>query len=188
MKLRVSTILAAVSGVLLSACSSLAPAPQSEDARYGPSAGESSLSFSGNLSKQSVEIDGGGGADVDLLTLQLGVGKFLSDTREWGGQISVLQADADGETLSTLGITPYYRINVRTNDTTWFYYGLQGGLAQAEFGDDSESSFSYGIHGGYKSWIRPDVAVFVEPQFNKTSFDAADVDEFRILFGLTVVF
>jgi len=152
---------------------------------YGPAEGESELTFGGSLGKTSIDFDGGGSSDVTTVDGQLGYGRYLTDEHEVGGQVIMSLAQPDvGDDSGTIGLLPYYRYNIRNGDRSQYYVGGHTGLVSFR-GADTETAFSYGIHGGFKSWLTQQLSFFVEPRLTFTSFDGFEIDEFRTLLGFT---
>lgn len=196
--------------VWLASCSSVpsaapiapAPAPLSSlqstptgSGGYGPVAGESEFTFAASLASTNTELDiPGQGSNTDnSFNGQVGYGRYLTDEHEVGGQFlfNLFMPD-QGDDQTQLGVLPYYRYNFRQSDRTWFYAGVQAGLQQFEQGGESDTAFSYGIHGGMKSWLTPQVSVFVEPRLTFSEFEfgpiSLDSRDFRILLGLSYTF
>ncbi len=177
-------LIAGLSLLFSASCAAVAPTPQGDVGRYGPGEGESLLTFGGALSM----IEPDEGEDVDSLTGQVGVGHFLDEHNEVGGQILVARADSDGFDTSFIALAPYYNYNWRQSSRTWYYAGPHIGLLFSEVDagtvDEDDTSFSYGAHAGVRQWLTPSTSWFVEPRLTQSS----EVDDFTILFGLNVTF
>lgn len=157
---------------------------------YGPLKGESELTFGGSLGSTKSKFDGGSSTTDTSLNGQVGYGRFLTNEREVGGQLifNVLSPD-QGDDLRQIAILPYYRYNFRQSERTWFYAGGHLGLQKFEAGGESDTAISYGIHGGMKSWLTPQVSFFVEPRLTFSNYDLGgidlDVTDFRTLVGFS---
>lgn len=182
----------ALAAVSAAACSSI---PQDgvvlqDDDRYGPREGESEITFAGSLSNQMIDLDGGGDLDINTIYFQVAGGYFLDDHQEIGGFINLSSSDTETNGSSfdsqNLGLYPYYRWNFRGEGRGWFYTGGQVGLSFVDTGPSSDSTFGFGIHGGYKHWVRPNMAIFIEPRLNYTDLDIGDLVDFTTLLGLAV--
>lgn len=174
--------LATLSLALVTSCATVGPEPQGGVGRYGPSQGESILTFGGALSR----IDPDQGGDVDSFVAQAGGGYFLDENQEVGGQVLLTMSDGSGFESDTYVLAPYYNYNFRQSSRTWYYVGPHAGLLYTDvssgaFSDD-DTSFSYGVHGGVRQWLTPSTSWFIEPRLTQSS----DVDDFTILFGLNV--
>lgn len=159
---------------------------------YGPSEGESELTFGGSLGVTKTKIDFPGAPSNTDTTLngQVGYGRYLTDNHEVGGQVifNITKPD-QGSDSGVLGILPYYRYNFRQSDRTWFYGGVHAGLQQFKGSGESDTGLSCGIHGGMKSWLTPQVSFFVEPRLTFSDLSIGPVDleltEFRTLLGFS---
>lgn len=172
-------------GFLLTSCNATSSSLQREG-RYGPGKGESEISFAATLTNQSIDPDQGDSIDVQTVFLQVAGGYFLDENQEIGGTLNVFNFDADGSDGGAIGLYPYWRWNFRGEGRGWFYAGGQLGLNRAEFDGDSDTTIAFGGHGGYKHWLRPDLALFVEPRLNFYDQDFGDTVEFLTLFGIAL--
>ena len=157
--------------------------------------GESELTFGGSIGLVETEFDfAGAESNTDVsINGQVGFGRYLTNEHEVGGQaIFNLSMPDEGDDFGQYALLPYYRYNFRSSDRTWFYTGAHTGLFVFESGGESDTGFSYGIHGGMKSWLTPQVSFFVEPRLTFTSLDIGpvglDLNEFRTLIGFTYSF
>lgn len=156
---------------------------------YGPAEGESELTFGGSFGTVSTEV-AGSSTDTTGFDGQVGYGQYLSNEHEVGGQLIFnLQSPDEGDDTGSISVLPYYRYNFRGADRIQYYLGVHGGLSQIDAAGDSDTGFSYGIHGGLKSWLTPQVSFFVEPRLTFSSIEISgvdiDIDEFRTLLGFT---
>ena len=187
----------------LASCSSFPSAPQGAPSAtptgssggFGPVAGESEFTFAASLASTNTDLDIPGVSSNTDTTLngQVGFGRYLTNEHEVGGQFlfNLFKPDNGGDQIQ-IGILPYYRYNFRQSDRTWFYGGVHAGIQRFEQGSNSDNSFSCGLHGGMKSWLTPQVSVFVEPRltFSEFDFGALSIDsrDFRVLLGLSYTF
>ena len=186
-----SVLVVAVLGALLASCSAVAPAVQ--ESRYGPAAGESEASFAVSLSKSETDIDGVGTTDSTTLFAQVGGGYFLTDQQEVGGQILVSTVEVEGaDDSNTLGLFPYYRWNFRVGPRSVVYVGAQVGVQSLDSAGDDDTSFGGGVHAGFKTWLTPRVAFFIEPRLNRTDYEINGTDieitDLTTLLGLSILF
>jgi len=142
--------------------------------RYGTVEGDSLVTFGGSLS--DTNRDGGG--STTTITAQVGYGRFLTDTREVGGQFLL----SDSDDFTVISIAPYYNWNWKQSERTWFYAGPHLGIVKIDGPGFDDTDLSFGVHGGLRQWITPNTSYFIEPRFTTSS----DFDEFAILFGLNV--
>jgi hypothetical protein len=144
--------------------------------RYGTSAGESLLTFGGALSNTTPE----GGDSTTSLTAQVGVGRFLSDTKEMGLQALLFKTDD----LTVLNLAPYFNFNFRLSSRTWLYAGPHIGVLifDQETAEEIDIEFSYGVHGGIRRWATPSTSLYIEPRFTTSDLQ----DEFAVLFGMNI--
>jgi len=176
---------AALLSLPLVACAATSSPAAQEGGAWGPSQGESELTFGGSIGNLTIDPDAGDDISINTLDGQLGYGRYLTDQHEVGGQVILsLQSPDEGDDSGTVGLLPYYRYNIRSGDRGQYYVGGHTGIVQFQ-GEDSETSFSYGIHGGFKSWLTTELSFFVEPRLTFTSFDGFDLNEFRTLLGFT---
>ncbi len=185
--------LLALATLALASCSATpnASAPIQGGDRYGPVEGESEFTFAGNLTNQMLSADVGGDVDTNTIFLQFGGGYFLDDNQEIGGTVNLINSEtkAGGSTFDAqnLGLYPYYRWNFRSEAPGWFYAGGQLGLSVIDSGfGGTDTTVGFGVHGGYKHWLRSNMAVFIEPRLNFVSLDSGDLIDFTTLLGLAV--
>lgn len=176
---------------LATSCATFTNSTPAQGERFGPSKGQSEVSFGGTLSSQELETDFGS-FDSDSLIAQASYGHYLTDEVEVGGQLITSFSDSEGSETTAIGIQPYGRYNFRLNERTVAYAGVHLGLLHFiiddDFSDESETAFSYGVHGGFKSWLNPTTAFFVEPRYTETSFDEFDINQFDIILGFAITF
>jgi opacity protein-like surface antigen len=190
MHLRTLASLAALAALLAPGCASPnGAALNAQTERFGPTAGESEISAAGAISSTEIEFDGGGDASIDDITAQVGYGYYYTDEIEFGGQVlvSISEFDFDGEdsTNTAIAVLPYGRYNFRINERSTWYAGAQLGYQQFEGDGQDENAFGYGVHGGFKSWLSPEVSFFVEPRYTITDYGDFDINEFLILLGFS---
>lgn len=177
------TTLLALSCALVTGC-----ATPTAGERFGPETGDSELNAAASLSSTDTEV-GSSTSTTDTLTGQFGIGYYVDEQLEVGGQVILAKLEADGFEATSTALLPYVRWNFRSNERSWFYAGAHAGYQSQEssgsgFSSD-DSAVSYGIHGGFKSYLSPRTAVFVEPRFTITNFDDFDTEQFLWLLGFT---
>ncbi|MFT5286885.1 MAG: hypothetical protein ACI8TQ_003060 [Planctomycetota bacterium] len=163
--------------LLLASC--YASAPQG-GGHFGPLPGESILTVAGSISSQEPDV----GDTTDTVIAQVGIGHFLDEVREVGGQILIANSSSGNFESEVLGLLPYFNWNFRQSEQTWFYAGPHAGLIEVTFSgggfNESETELSYGVHGGMRQWVTSRSAFYIEPRITKSS----KLDDFTILFGI----
>lgn len=153
------------------------------------------------LREGAMELVAQGNLDVveDTTTLMghVGLGYFLTENHEVGVSTSLARSDSDSggfqsESTSTF-LSGSYSYNHSLNESSSIYAGPHLGLAltsfSSSFGSMSDTTFSYGLHAGFRSFITANAAWIVEYRY--TTYDAGggvSVDRSSLLAGLSVLF
>lgn len=122
----------------------------------GTEAGQTEVQVAGSL--QNVDMD-----EFSMTTLsgQLNINRFLSDNFSLGCALRVsLSEEEDGDKSTSmqtflLGRGDFY---LGTNFDVIPYIGAQIGVINYEYNDDSESTFTYGAHGGFKFFLSENIS------------------------------
>jgi hypothetical protein len=162
---------------LLTSCAAVAP---TENIHYGAIKGESVLSFGASLSE--VEADTSGFEDSDSESLQAGIGYFLTNEHEFGGQFLYDSSKSLDSRLTNRGLYPYYNYNFKLSERTWLHIGPHFGIAEMKGAGSKESDFSYGAQAGIRQWVTPRVAVF----FERRNTYSEENEHFFFLFGVNI--
>jgi hypothetical protein len=168
------------------------PAPKQDPEAYGPGEGDSLLQLGGQISHESRSP----GGDSDTVLLQSGLGYFVTEMWEVGGQVLGNWTFTDGADFGVLSLAPYANANFRLQRNLWLYAGPHLGLGvffiDAGAFDDTSVAVEYGLHGGARFWVTPRASLFGEMRYTRAEadFDAGDVDidTTQLLFGFNLVF
>jgi hypothetical protein len=168
--------------------SSVEPARQDADSKYGPEIGESILQLGGTISSQNQSP----GDTTETVSLLAGVGWFQSEWLEIGGQVIGNWSLSSSVDSTTVFIAPYANYNHRVDPRLWLYAGPHFGLGYFDFAGDSASDLEYGLHGGARYWLQPRTNAFAELRWTAASVELrgvdVDFDTTQLLFGFSVVF
>jgi len=145
--------------------------PQGDSDVFGPRKGSSILTVSGDISIDKNET---------RVSLQGGLGYFLTPEIEVGGQVFV----SSGDSSDLFSLNPYGNYNVQVDPRFWVYGGPHLGLGVFNQGGSSDTSAQIGLHGGGRYWIRPRTSLFGELRY--THADTLDLTQ--ILIGFSYVF
>jgi hypothetical protein len=140
--------------------------------------GDTQMRFSFSFSSQTAD-----GTTSSSLQLQYGYSKFFTKHLEMG-----LDLIAFGQTnSSTFYYSPFFNYNALSKNGKFvFYFGAQYLLSFSSFeGGGSTTSGGVGGKAGIKSFLSPNVFLFVGPNF--TAF-ANDVSLFKMEGGIGVLF
>lgn len=179
-----------------SAPQSPASAPAKAEEVYGPGVGESLLQVGGQLSRRSESQEGGETTDSTEVQVQAGVGYFVNEWLEAGGQVLATYDLSDDSDFGMLALAPYVNGNLKASQRVWLYAGPHAGLTYLSIKgtgfSESMVEFEYGVHGGARFWITPRSSLFGELRYSATSYEVndaeTDIDTVSVLFGFNVVF
>ena len=156
-------------------------------------AGNREVQVSGSLQKTDADW-----YETTTLSGQLNYNYFLSDNVSVGGTVRLSlskdDSDNDGDETSKqlffLGRGDYYLAGI--NPDTVPYVGGHLGIINYEYGDDSETVLTYGIHGGLKFFVSERVSWNTELDYTTytvdTDMDDSDVKVISLLLGMSYYF
>lgn len=139
-------------------------------------------------SMQSIKIElGGETATLNVLTLQLTGGFFVSDAAQVGGSFTQ-QTFSNDFTVTNRMVGGFFKFHFNPKETVVPYVGAQVGLTTTEFEGESDSSTSYGPLGGIKFFISENLSVNPEASLTFAKIQEADVTITTVQVGLAYYF
>ena len=154
-----------VFGILVVVMAMAAPAIAFQKGTIRLGAGTGVLSTGGGFSTVSRDFDDGGDMDID--TLALGGGYFLTDTVELGFEFANM--DLGGSDINTIGLNGKYYFPMGENS---LFAG--GGFRFVDMGGDDGSAFF--ITGGYNYMLRDYFSVDLYLALGQGDIDGDDFD------------
>jgi hypothetical protein len=168
----------------------LSPSPRADES-FGPKDNQLLVTLNGAFSY----INPDHADNTTSINGNFEVGWFKTREHEIGGQLFTDYSHSTHNDNEQLFLGPYYNYNWYRTPRQTFYGGPHLGLSyfklKAPGFSDSETSFAYGIHGGWRQWLTPTVSFNIEPRFTHTNLSSSlggDRDEFDILFGFSLIF
>ncbi len=152
-------------GILVVVMAMAAPALAFQKGTIRLGAGTGVLTTGGGLSTVSRDFDSGGDMDID--TLAIGGGYFLTDVVELG--LEFANIDMNGGDINTLGINGRYHFPMGDNS---LYAG--GGLRFVDFGDTDGTGIF--VTGGYNYMLRDYFSIDFYLTLGQGDLDGNDFD------------
>jgi opacity protein-like surface antigen len=156
---------------------------------YGPDKSDYLIGFDATYRHSRADAVSSSSDETELFQARVQFGWFYSRRHELGLEFSpeFVQTEAGGDTtFLTLG--PYYNYNHWAAPRTTLYGGPHLGLTYLDAsGIDSDTALSWGVHGGVRYWISPNVSVNVEPRFTVADQEddfGGETTNIDVLFGI----
>lgn len=146
--------------------------------------GQKAISANANLSWLDTGDDTSGNR-----TLTFGFSYFPKDFLEAKGNLLIMNMDAGDDDItifSILGQCNYLFFKANSNIVP--YAGVQLGFSGYDFGDEDDTSISYGVQGGAKFFLSEDLSLNAELNYLVTTIDPDDVKNTSLLVGLSYYF
>jgi len=146
--------------------------------------GKQFVSVFGNINNSSA-------GDVDVTMTMIGgtYGKFFTENMEGNGTLILMGVDADGDEATMYSILGRFNYNFYQSGLTYIRYaGVTLGYTSAEFGDDSDSSLSYGVQGGIKYFMSEETSFNFEAGYLHSEIESEDVDSIILSVGISYYF
>jgi hypothetical protein len=161
------------------------------DETFGPKDNQLLVTLNGALSY----IDPDHADNTSAISGNFEVGWFKTREHEIGGQLFTNVTRSTHDDNESVFLGPYYNYNWYRNPRQTFYGGPHLGLSyfklKAPGISDSETSFAFGLHAGWRQWITPTASFNIEPRWTHTDLSSnlgGNRDELDILFGFSLIF